>query len=129
MNRIPLSRGLGSSSAAALGGICAANALLGRPLADQALLELAVGMEGHPDNVVPAMVGGFCISGVIDHHVRYLKFAVPLVPARGRLLAGEAALERRRRGACSRAASPFRRPSLPLRASPSSIGSHSAEAL
>jgi homoserine kinase len=77
VNRIPLSRGLGSSSAASLGGICAANALIGKALSDHALLELAVGLEGHPDNVVPAMVGGFCISGVIDHQVRYLKFAVP----------------------------------------------------
>lgn len=77
VNRIPLSRGLGSSSAASLGGVCAANALIGRPLADAALLDLAVGMEGHPDNVVPAMVGGFCVSGIIDHEVRYLKFPVP----------------------------------------------------
>ncbi len=44
---------------------------------DQTLLDMAVGMEGHPDNVVPAMVGGFCVSGVIDHRVRYLKFPVP----------------------------------------------------
>src|SRR3984885_13235011 len=77
VNRIPLSRGLGSSSAATLGGICAANALLGKPLSEQTLLELAVGMEGHPDNVVPAMLGGFCVSGVIDQQVRYLKFPVP----------------------------------------------------
>jgi homoserine kinase len=77
VNRIPLSRGLGSSSAASLGGVCAANALIGRPLPDAALLDLAVGMEGHPDNVVPAMVGGFCVSGIIDHEVRYLKFPVP----------------------------------------------------
>ena len=77
VNRIPLSRGLGSSSAASLGGICAANALIGKPLSDQTLLELAVGMEGHPDNVVPAMKGGFCVSGIIDHQVRYLQFPVP----------------------------------------------------
>jgi homoserine kinase len=77
VNRIPLSRGLGSSSAASLGGICAANALIGKPLSEQTLSELAVGMEGHPDNVVPAMMGGFCVSGIIDHQVRYLKFPVP----------------------------------------------------
>jgi len=77
VNRIPLSRGLGSSSAAALGGICAANALVGKPLVDETLLEMAVAMEGHPDNVVPAMMGGFCISGIIDHEVRYLKFPAP----------------------------------------------------
>jgi homoserine kinase len=74
VNRIPLSRGLGSSSAASLGGICAANALIGKPLKDNDLLEMAVAMEGHPDNVVPAMVGGFCVAGIVDHEVRYLKF-------------------------------------------------------
>src|SRR5688572_7621080 len=52
MNRIPLSRGLGSSSAASLGGILAANALMGKPLKEPELLEMAVAMEGHPDNVV-----------------------------------------------------------------------------
>jgi homoserine kinase len=77
VNRIPLSRGLGSSSAATLGGICAANALLGGPLKDHDLLEMAVAMEGHPDNVVPSMVGGFCISGIVGHRVQYLKFSVP----------------------------------------------------
>jgi homoserine kinase len=77
INRIPLSRGLGSSAAASLGGICAANALLGKPLPEEALLELAVAMEGHPDNVVPALTGGFCVAGVIDHQVRYLKFPAP----------------------------------------------------
>jgi len=77
VNRIPLSRGLGSSSAAALGGICAANALIGRPLKDEELLEMAVAMEGHPDNVVPSMVGGFCISVFVNHRVQYLKFSVP----------------------------------------------------
>ena len=77
VNRIPLSRGLGSSSAASLGGICAANALIGKPLPEETLLEMVVAMEGHPDNVVPAMKGGFCISGIIDHEVRYLKFPAP----------------------------------------------------
>src|SRR5262249_51816923 len=77
VNRIPLSRGLGSSSAATLGGLSAANALVGNPLKEKDILELAVSMEGHPDNVVPALVGGFCVSGVIDHEVRYLKFNAP----------------------------------------------------
>jgi len=76
-NRIPLTRGMGSSSAAIIGGMAAANALLGKPIKDEALLELAVAMEGHPDNVVPAFVGGFCVSGVIHGEVRYLKFDVP----------------------------------------------------
>ncbi|MFA5976082.1 MAG: homoserine kinase [Elusimicrobiota bacterium] len=77
VNRIPLSRGLGSSAAAVLGGLSAANALLHKPLSDQDILEMAVRMEGHADNVVPAMVGGFCVSGLIDQRVRYLKFPAP----------------------------------------------------
>ena len=51
--------------------------MIGKPLAEHALLEMAVAMEGHPDNVVPAMVGGLCVAGVVDHQVRYLKFPSP----------------------------------------------------
>ncbi len=77
VNRIPLSRGLGSSSAAIIGGMCAANALVGSPLSDAELLHLANRMEGHPDNIVPAFAGGFCLSGIIQNEVRYLKFSAP----------------------------------------------------
>ncbi|MEL7141532.1 MAG: homoserine kinase [Cyanobacteria bacterium J06643_4] len=55
---VPLSRGLGSSSTAIVGGIVGANALAGSPLDDQALATLANEIEGHPDNVVPALLGG-----------------------------------------------------------------------
>ncbi|MED5578910.1 MAG: homoserine kinase [Nitrospinota bacterium] len=61
-NHIPLSRGLGSSSAALVGGIVAGNLLIGEPLSLNDLIQIAVKMEGHPDNVVPALVGGFCVS-------------------------------------------------------------------
>jgi homoserine kinase len=74
VNRIPLSRGLGSSAAASLGGICAANILVGKVLPSQILLDMATQMEGHPDNVVPAFVGGLCVTGIIDGHTRYLNF-------------------------------------------------------
>ncbi len=57
-NRIPLARGLGSSAAAIVGGLVAANALCRRPLAQDCLLSLAVEMEGHGDNVSPALLGG-----------------------------------------------------------------------
>ena len=57
-NAVPLGRGLGSSSAAAVGGLVAANALCERPLSDEEVLALAVEMEGHPDNVTPALLGG-----------------------------------------------------------------------
>lgn len=60
--RLPVGRGLGSSAAAVVGGAVAANALLGEPLSGTTLLELASGIEGHPDNVAPALLGGFCVA-------------------------------------------------------------------
>jgi len=63
-NHIPLSRGLGSSSAALVGGIVAGNLLIGEPLNLDELVQIAVKMEGHPDNVVPALIGGFCVSAI-----------------------------------------------------------------
>ena len=77
VNRIPLSRGLGSSSAAIVGGLCAANALTGGRIPMSVLVEMAVGMEGHPDNVVPAFVGGLCVAGVVKEEIRFLKFPAP----------------------------------------------------
>jgi homoserine kinase len=64
-NRIPQSRGLGSSSAAIVGGLALARALVtdGGRLDDVALLRLATRIEGHPDNVAPALLGGFVVSG------------------------------------------------------------------
>ena len=66
-NVIPHSRGLGSSSAAIVGGLVLARALAEREWSDDALLELAVRLEGHPDNVAPALIGGFTISGTDEH--------------------------------------------------------------
>ena len=62
MNQIPLSSGLGSSAAAKLTGLLAANSLLGKPLSSNELLNLATEMEGHPDNVAPAILGGLVVS-------------------------------------------------------------------
>jgi homoserine kinase len=64
-NRIPQSRGLGSSSAAIVGGLALARALVsdGARLDDATLLRLATEIEGHPDNVAPALYGGFVVSG------------------------------------------------------------------
>lgn len=61
-NVIPVSRGLGSSAAAIVGGLLVANLLLGEPLGRDELLELAVALEGHSDNVAPALYGGFVSS-------------------------------------------------------------------
>ena len=57
-NAIPLERGLGSSAAAVVGGLLAANALCGEPLSPHDLLRLAVRLEGHPDNAAAALFGG-----------------------------------------------------------------------
>ncbi|MDO5307241.1 MAG: homoserine kinase [bacterium] len=59
---IPIARGLGSSSSVIVGGLLAANKLLGSPADEAALLAIATEVEGHPDNVAPALLGGFVLS-------------------------------------------------------------------
>lgn len=59
---IPIAKGLGSSASVIVGGLVAANELLGRPADEAALLSIATEVEGHPDNVTPAIVGGMVIS-------------------------------------------------------------------
>ena len=68
-NQIPLSSGLGSSAAAKLTGLLAANSLLGKPLSNDEILNLAAEMEGHPDNVAPAMLGGLVVSTIEEGKV------------------------------------------------------------
>ncbi len=71
---IPIARGLGSSASVIVGGLIAANELLGNPSDIEALLAIATEVEGHPDNVVPAFVGGFSFSSQEeDGHVVYKK--------------------------------------------------------
>lgn len=68
-NVIPHARGLGSSSAAIVGGLAIARALVvdgDTLLDDDALFGLAAGIEGHPDNVGPAVYGGFVVCGHED---------------------------------------------------------------
>lgn len=59
---IPQTRGMGSSSACTVAGIIGANAMLGNPLDQQNILDLAATIEGHPDNSTPAILGGFCAA-------------------------------------------------------------------
>ncbi len=76
---IPLSRGLGSSAAAVVAGLLGANSLLGDPLETEALLGLATKLEGHPDNVAPALLGGLTAAALRqDGKVRVA--AVPVHP-------------------------------------------------
>ncbi len=63
---IPVTRGLGSSASVIVGGLVAANELLGRPADNNVLLSIASEVEGHPDNVTPALFGGFCLSSLED---------------------------------------------------------------
>ncbi|OFT82694.1 homoserine kinase [Corynebacterium sp. HMSC29G08] len=61
-NNIPQSRGLGSSAAAAVAGVVAANTLAGSPLDDDALVQLSSEFEGHPDNAGASVLGGAVVS-------------------------------------------------------------------
>jgi len=86
-NEIPISRGLGSSSSCIVGGIIGANEIMGQKLSTEELLELAVSMEGHPDNVVPALLGGIVVAIVIKGKVIYDKVKakddlnfIPIIP-------------------------------------------------
>lgn len=79
-NHIPLSRGLGSSAAAIVSGLMAANAVTGMQLTKNDILDLATAIEGHPDNVAPAIFGGITLSIVedsSDKHAHYLRFIPP----------------------------------------------------
>lgn len=60
-NDVPFGRGLGSSSAAIVGGLVAANELAGRPLGRDGIFRMAARIEGHPDNVAATVFGGFTI--------------------------------------------------------------------
>lgn len=81
-DQIPVARGTGSSSAAVVGGLVAANALVGRmtgrvPFDQAELLRMAVQIEGHPDNVTPALVGGFTVSCMNEGEPLYVRFDPP----------------------------------------------------
>ncbi len=65
---IPLARGLGSSATAILGGLMGANQLAGELLSKQDIMQLAIEIEGHPDNVVPALLGNCQLSVSQDHN-------------------------------------------------------------
>jgi homoserine kinase len=81
IDRVPYSRGLGSSASAIACGVLLANHCLGKPLDSDACLRLATSIEGHPDNVVPCLLGGVQVATVdaIGHvvHAR-VPMRVPL---------------------------------------------------
>ncbi|MBP2032985.1 homoserine kinase [Clostridium algifaecis] len=74
---IPMSRGLGSSSACIVGGIKAANSITGVKMTQEDIISLATEIEGHPDNVVPAALGGMVISLKVGDKITYSKVKLP----------------------------------------------------
>jgi homoserine kinase len=83
-NQIPLARGLGSSSAAIVGGIVAANEWArqneNRALSRQQLVDLATEIEGHPDNVAPALMGGLVVAAMGEEHIPAIQVPVSRFP-------------------------------------------------
>ena len=77
VNQIPLSRGLGSSAAAIVAGLFAANIATGNTLSKDDILDMATVIEGHPDNVAPAIFGGITTSIIQGDQARYLRFVPP----------------------------------------------------
>src|SRR5918997_902547 len=91
-NPIPLGAGLGSSAAAIVGGLFAARAVTGRTVPQTEMIQLATDLEGHADNVMPALLGGLvvCYRGEERNDLRYFRVdpsdtLVPIlaVPAEG----------------------------------------------
>jgi homoserine kinase len=76
-NEIPLSRGLGSSSAVIISAIASAYAIADMKIDKQNLLNLALSYESHPDNITPAVMGGFTVATVKDHEVNFIKKELP----------------------------------------------------
>lgn len=74
-NPIPLGAGLGSSAAAIVGGLFAARAVTGRNVPQIEMIQLATAIEGHADNVMPALIGGLvvCYRGDDDNDIRYFR--------------------------------------------------------
>lgn len=76
-NGVPLGSGLGSSAAAVVGGLVAANALCGGDLSRSALLRLAAQIEGHPDNAAAAIFGSLTLVSAVDAELMHTSLEVP----------------------------------------------------
>jgi len=77
-NNIPLARGLGSSAAAIIGGMVAANHISGSKLDYDQILHMATCMEGHPDNVAPALLGGIVVCAQLEGETVYRRIQPPV---------------------------------------------------
>ncbi len=76
-NNIPFSRGLGSSSAVIVGAIASAYYMADVKISKETILNRALVYENHPDNIAPAVYGGFTTSIVVDDFVKTLKKELP----------------------------------------------------
>ena len=76
IQNIPVSRGLGSSASCIVAGIIMANEILGGILSKDEIFQIASMIEGHPDNVLPALVGGLC-AAFMAHEKYYYKKYIP----------------------------------------------------
>ncbi len=76
-NEILMSSGLGSSAAAIVAGLFGSNEMLGKPLSMDELLNLATEMEGHPDNVAPALLGGLVVSVISHAEIITKRYEIP----------------------------------------------------
>lgn len=77
INEIPLSRGLGSSSAVIISAIASAYAIEGIELEKEKILNFALAYESHPDNITPAVMGGFNVAAVENNEVKYINKSIP----------------------------------------------------
>jgi len=76
-SEIPLARGLGSSAAAIVGGMVAANELIGRPLGPDDIFQMAAREEGHPDNVGASLFGGMVVSSWDGERAERIRLTPP----------------------------------------------------
>jgi homoserine kinase len=77
-SEIPLTRGLGSSAAAIVGGLVAANTLAGQPFDREEIYEIATTIEGHPDNVGASLLGGIIIATWDGTKISYIRVNPPV---------------------------------------------------
>lgn len=79
-NNIPISRGLGSSASAYVAGTVIGMVMCGKDVVEDEVINIASELEGHPDNVVPAVMGGLCVSSKVFEKdksvIKYIKFFV-----------------------------------------------------
>ena len=79
LNKIPIARGLGSSASAIIGGIVGAARLYDIDLTNQEMLELALSLEGHMDNIVPALIGGLTLAyKTSQEEIKWTRIKTPL---------------------------------------------------